>query len=234
VSNGLVPRDAQSADSVAEIYALARVANESLAKATSIDEAQHVLAFASTLEHVVRVKDMADMAAVTASTLRVRAERRVGEMIQAERAAGTLATRADGPRLRDLRGSTAEIPATLADHRIAHDQAQEFVKLAGVPADQFEAAVAEQVAEGRPVTRKGVLRAVAPEVAKSPPERWLDGDRFVEACKRALALAEPAVAAMRFGQYPTSDDAAAVRSSAERVLTDLRHQIDVCLRAMGG
>jgi len=49
-----------------------------------VTEAKDVLAAISTLEHAVKVRDMNQQSVIAASTLRIRAERRVGELIASQ------------------------------------------------------------------------------------------------------------------------------------------------------
>lgn len=238
----LVPRDAQSVETLAQVEALCVRGRDALVEASSIAEGRHVLAFASTLEHATRVRDMNADAVIAASRLRVEAERRIGELIRDEREAGRLASNGQrGPALvpeKALVDNEGFSQSTLADHGITYDEASKYGKLAAVPEAEFETVLAgvadEAKAKGVGVTRSAVLRAVDPEAEKTPDGRWVDADRFVDACKKASKLGEVALPTIRFGQYPSGDDPDLIRSGVVRIFTTLRDQINECLRALEG
>jgi hypothetical protein len=215
-----------AADPVGTVLALCDRGRAALAEAQSITEGRDVLGMLSTLEHAVKVRDLNADAVIAASAMRVRAERRVGELIRAERERGTLAStenKPGRPRLKvvDHPDDFSAPPQTLADVGISRDQAAEFTRLADVDEDAFEDAVeaeAERAREqgGTSVTRSGVLRRLNPEREKSPDGRWLDADRFIAACKQLADRAEAAVAAIRFGAFPGDDPL--VSNEAQRQL----------------
>lgn len=223
-------------DAVAAVLSLCNRGRVALAEAQTIAEGQNVLGFMSTLEHATKVRDLNAEACIAASAMRVRAERRMGELIRAEREAGTLAKRSDGPRLRPVRtpepaetpahdhvGQVDKMPQTLADHGISRDQAAEFGRLADADEATFEKAVAAEAKKaedrgGTNVTRSGVLRAINPDREKSPETRWLEADRFFTTCKTLAERSEAAVSAIRFGQYP--GDLPLVPDAAERALSE--------------
>lgn len=203
-------------DPVAAVVAFCEQGRAALVQASTLEEGKHVLGALSTLEHAVKVRDLNADAVTAASAMRVRAERRVGELIRQEREAGRLAKPEDGPRLRAVRsdplGQPEGMPETLADHGISYDQAAEFTRLADADEDTFERAVtdvtrdATRKPDGRQrhaaVTRSEVLRRIDPEREKSRETRWIEADKFVETCKRLAKQSDAAVTAIRFGLYP--------------------------------
>jgi hypothetical protein len=213
---------AEASDASALVLHWCEQGAAALAEATTLEEGRHVLGAISTLEHATRVRDVNAEAAVAASALRVRAERRMGELVNAEREAGRLATQRDGRRPLGVVRPDAKAPPTLADHGISRDQAAEFVRLAEVPEDTFAAAIEDAAADatakkGLNVTRAGVLRRINPEAEKRPDERWLEADRFITTAKRLVTQSEAALAAVRFGIYP-GDDLPLVPEAVERTL----------------
>ena len=75
--------------------------------------------------------------------IRLRAERRTGELIREQQAAGLLATRKTGnPSLQVSAGTTLP-PATLSDYGISRDQSSRWQQLADVPDGEFEDEVAQ-------------------------------------------------------------------------------------------
>lgn len=213
----IVPSVSRALDSASDpigfVLACCDQARMALLDAQSVTEGKNLLGALSTLEHAVKVRDLNAEAVTAASAMRVRAERRVGELIKAERDTGRLANKTTGrPRLRPVESlgrpeTYSEGPATLSDLGISHDQAAEFTRLADADEETFEAAIAGEVERsttkgGLSVTRSGVLRAVNPEREKRHDERWADGDKFTNACQRITALADDAVTAIRFGIFP--------------------------------
>jgi hypothetical protein len=242
----LIPADAGSAidaasDPIGFVIACCDQARMALADAQSITEGRNVLGALSTLEHAVKVRDLNAEAVVAASAMRVRAERRVGELIREERDAGRLSAHG-GDRKRHLRPINVGQPdvdhepaATLADHGISRDQAAEFARLAEADEDTFEDVV-ESIAEeattsgGTGVTRAAVLRKLQPEQSKRPDERWIDGDRFVDTCRRLANQADAAESAITFGTYPGDDHIAgtiaAALDQAQAALSNVRRAWD--------
>lgn len=213
------------ADATAQVLRWCEQGNDAIAEAVSLEEAQGVLALVSTLEHATRVRDLNAEACVAASSLRVRAERRMGELIQTEREAGLLATRRSGRTLGVVPADTQ----TLAGRGITRDQAAAYARLAEPPVEKFEEAVEElaTVAKtngGTNVTRSGVLRKLNPEAEKRPDERWLEADKFVTAAKRLPSLVEPFINAVRFGFYP--GDLPLIEQATERALDEAAAAIE--------
>jgi len=95
---------------------------------------------------------------VAAMRVRLRAERRLGELIEREQEAGRLATAESG------RPSEASTTTRLSDIGIPYDRSARAQKLASVPEAQFEAALQS----GKPSAR--ALAALAPSNGKARPE----------------------------------------------------------------
>lgn len=234
----ITPSSIDTADPVGHVLALCEQGARALGEAQSVSEAKHVMAMTQTIEAATKTLDLAGEAATAASSLRVAAERRVGQLMAAERDAGTLKK---GPGRRRLapvgivdRPDNSSRPATLADHGISRDQAADYARLAAVPDQEFEKALESVKSDAKPsgtnVTRAAVLRAAQPDASRRPDERWLEADRFVTSCKTVNDRAEAAVSAMRFGLYPSETEL--VRDGVVRVLTKARDHIDQALRAM--
>lgn len=239
----LVPVTAGSidlADPVGHVLDLCQRGATALAEAQTVSEAKHVMAMTATIEAATKTLNLAGEAATAASALRVQAERRVGQLIQAEREAGTLAQHGGDRKLRSINLDQPEVdtpgPSTLGDHGISYDQAAEFLRLADVPEDEFTEAVTavqtEAVKRGTNVTRSAVLRNVNPQREKRPDERWLAADRFVTSCEAVNSRAKAALEATRWGQYPGDDMTPQVRNSVVRTLSAARSHISAVLEAM--
>jgi len=203
LTRGAVADLDRAADPVAAVVAMCERGREALMRAVSVTEAKDVLAAISTLEHAVKVRDMNQEAVIAASTLRIRAERRVGELLAAQQ------PKAGRPE----KSSTA----TRISDVVTYDESSKFQRLAAVPAAKFERAVekvAQQASEkGSAVTREAVIREIAPEAARTPSDNWKDGDRFKAACDRVAELADRAIDAIRWGHFP-SGEAADVETTA--------------------
>ena len=228
----LPPGDLDAAtDPVGVVLAWCEQGQQALAAARDLAEGRDVLGAASVLEHAVRVRDLNAEAMIAASTLRIRAERRVGELIRAEREAGRLAEQgANRHTLRPVDVGQADVlpPATLADHGISRDQASEFQQLADADEEDFEDALAAAEVEARDkqqnVTRSAVRRQLGQE-KPSPDRQWLDTDKFFEACGRIGKWdIEQVVTAIRFGVYP--GDMPLVREAPRLLLDKAREVLD--------
>lgn len=200
-----------------------------LEKAVKLDDAKNVLDLAATLNYAVRVRDMNQEAVIAASKLRIMAERRVGELIASERQAERLASNG-GDRRGHLRAVSltdeeTDLP-TLADHGITYNEAAAYVKLAAVPAAQFEAVLDEAAADATKrrvgIARSTILRAIDPEGEKRPDERAEDFEKFIDDCAKASRRYDSALTALRWGavtkDHPWPE---ATINHARRTLTTL-------------
>ncbi len=178
------------------------------------DAACRALAAAKAVDEVKDLRDKAEAMRIygmqaknksleiDAAEIRIRAERRLGELIAAQKATHGLnpGKLKQGPALVTNEGG--ETP-TLADVGISHDLSSRSQKLAAVPEEQFEAEVGEWrervKAEGQRVTTR---LEKAGERAMAEPKRPTEADRLrariaeleeeVERLKTFLAGAEDA------------------------------------------
>lgn len=138
-----------------------------------------------------------------ASEIRIRAERRLGQLLAAQKADGGLnpkATLKRGPVL--VTDEDGEKAPKLSQSGITYDQSSRAQKLAAVPNDEFEAALAEkrerEAKEGARVTarleKRGaeVIRGAIPEPeldASAPSaEELADAESAIRADAQELAL----------------------------------------------
>lgn len=153
-----------------KVLALIESGYAAINEAATIDHAKDVLAFASTLAHATRAKDLNAEICVEASTMRLRAERRLGELLDEAQERGEVRRNGDGGG----KGRLAPERASLADLGLTKKQAENARALAAVPAETFERAVESekrQLLKDKGsrlpyMTRESVLAAVAPK-----PER---------------------------------------------------------------
>lgn len=160
------------------------------------DAACRALAEAKAVDEVKDLRDKADAMRIyamqsqnktleiDAAEIRIRAERRLGEMIDAQKKAGAMNTGARGTgsnqhQKKEVRSSMATAPK-LADVGISKDLSSRAQKLAAVPKAEFEAEVGEWrervQAEGARVTTRleqageRAIKKAEPEQPAVPPE----------------------------------------------------------------
>jgi hypothetical protein len=151
----VIPLDHRELARVAPNWEAMRTA---IAQCESVDEVRELADKATAIRaYFAQSKDTANE--MHAMRIRLRAERRFGELYAAEQAAGRMAKRDDNLR----RGPTSSpsTSATLASHGIPRDRAARAKKLASVPAEQFEAALSAP----RPSLRSLTKRPAAPSMA---------------------------------------------------------------------
>lgn len=141
------------------------------------EAARAALAIAATFDEVLEIKDVAERMALyarqaqdnelmeKATEIRLRAERRAGEMLRESAEKGQRATRESNLRQHDLPKSLAGTsePVTLEDIGITKNQSSRWQKIAAIPEEKFEAFIAEKKAEGKAVTADEVIRRVVAE-----------------------------------------------------------------------
>lgn len=123
-----------------------------LAEAVSADEAMRVRAVADTAKTWMRQAKLGLEAENLAAELRVRAERRVGELLRDAAVTGGRAGRGKPPTGGGYR------PPTLADLGITANQSSRYQGLADVPQPEFEQSLVEAKHGGRRITSHTPLR----------------------------------------------------------------------------
>lgn len=116
---------------------------------------------------------------LAAMRIRLRAERRLGELIVQEQEAGRLAKRSDGAAIRDHVDGGDKV--TLSDLGIPRDRSARAQELARVPEDQFEAALAS----GKPSARKPAwVQEIQVRAVRRAGEMIADGQKNGKLAKR--------------------------------------------------
>jgi hypothetical protein len=147
-------------------------ARSALAAAHSVDEVKDIRDKAEAMAAYARQAKDQDLI-LWATEIKVRAERKAGELLRDAAQRGERATRADGVRLganKHLSHASTSVP-TLADIGVSKDQSQRWQALAAMPQTHFETAVATAKATAGQVTTAFMLR----EAAKHRPSRRLNG-----------------------------------------------------------
>jgi hypothetical protein len=151
-------------------------------EAHSVDEAKDIRDKAAALEAYARqANDMSLERQV--HEIRVRAERRAGELVkEMPKARGAEGTGSNQYKKAELpsRGTSAPKPKTLKDHGISYDQSALWQKLAEVPEEEFEEALASPVslptAAHIVAAHEARINPPGPEVAPTDPHAsWLWG-----------------------------------------------------------
>lgn len=156
------------------------------------EQARYALAEAHRVDEVKDIRDKAEaMAAYArqakdqdlilwATEIKVRAERRAGELILSERAAGRMAS-AGG----DRRSETKVEAATLKDFGVSSDQGVRWTALAEMPEEHFETAVATAKESAGQVTTAFMLREAAKARPQGKPLKGAKADALREELKAA-------------------------------------------------
>jgi hypothetical protein len=217
---GLEPSDA--------VLAWCERAKDALDEARSLTETTQALTMVSVVADVTKRIEVSREASVAASEVRLRWERRLGEVIAAEREAGRLAGEGRPRKAETIRTADSFAP-TLRDVGISLNQSADAQRLAAVPQEEFDAAVESVKASGAAnVTKPAVLRAVNPDAERSDVDWWIEADKFTDACKRVMDRSDLALRAARFGKYPARD--ALLQSAVLARLVGARDSIDEVIR----
>jgi hypothetical protein len=191
-------------DPVAVVLAMCEQALAVLQRVASVVEARDVLAACSLLEHAVKVRDLNNDAVTAASTLRIRAERRVGELLAEQRQRGERAARGRPKNITD-----GDVFPTLADQGLTLNESAKYQRLAAAPEPEFEKAIEKVTKKAHEqriqVTRDAVMREIDPASDRRPSDAFKDVDAFKSACDKLDRLTGPALDALRWKQFPGGD-----------------------------
>lgn len=149
--------------------ALLEEGRRALAEAVTVDEVRNIRTVAAAAETYTRQRKLSLEAQNHASELRVRAERRLGELLDEGQRSGVLA-----PRHRPTEVSTA---TTLPELGLSRDDASKFKALAAVPETEFESYIADTKESGERITSSGARMAV--HYSSATPE-WATPQRLFD------------------------------------------------------
>lgn len=221
-------------------YDAARIA---LQDAASVDEVKDIRDKA--LAMAAYAKQANDTKLIEwATEIRVRAERRAGEMLAAQKAAGMMAAGTRGQLAgSDSSGGRPSRPPengapTLAEIGISKDQSSRWQKLAAIPEDQFEQAVEAAKEVAQEVTTSAIFKAARAERkaasgndssggrhTRPPEDRTPEydprDDELAQAHDTINALSAE-IEALRDGRAIEEIEGADERQSAAEIIAELR------------
>jgi len=144
-----------------------------IAEAHQIDEVKDLRDKAMALEHYARQAQNLD-AERKACEIRLRAERRAGELLRAGQEAGEIERRGGNRGNQYTGGNIAPVNiAKVADLGISPDQSSKWKKLADVPEDQFEDALRDPVT--KPSTASIIRKLNGDTQRMNPAALWIWG-----------------------------------------------------------
>jgi SAM-dependent methyltransferase len=141
--------------STAAVLDLAERGAALIQEAATVAEANVLRAQASAIEDLTRTMQLTAEAKQAAKLLRLRCERRIGELLREGQANGSIATKGAAGRGRQMSTATTSID----DLGLTRDESATFQRLAEVDADEFDAIVATKTKVG-PITRAAVLEGI--------------------------------------------------------------------------
>lgn len=139
-------------------------ARSALAEAHSFDEVKDIRDKAEAMAAYARQAKDTELIEF-ATEIKVRAERRCGEMLHAAAKTGERATK---QKHKGSMSDAATCPPSLADLGITRDQSSRYQQLAAMPEKHFEAAVATAKATVGQVTSAYMMRAAKPKARSTP------------------------------------------------------------------
>lgn len=151
-------------------------ARQALAECHKVDEVKDIRDKAQAMAAYAQQAKDQDLI-LWATEIKVRAERRAGEMLNEAAARGEMAKRGHPP--------AENKPATLSDLGIYDTQAKRWKQLAAMPAEHFETAVATARESAGQVTTAFMLREAAKHKPAAPPKKGPKADAMRQELKEA-------------------------------------------------
>lgn len=177
-----------------------------LAEAKTLEDVLTLRDQVQTLHHYMKLRGGSEEAQRQAAELKIRAERKLGELIPTQFQHGG-----------DRKTASRSHGATLTDVGIEKTAAHRWQKIASIPEEQFEQHIAEAVEQNRELTTAGVLR-----FAKTLQQPGKQEQPFEDGCTVA-DLSELARRGPKFGTI-YADPPWAYGNQATRASTDNHYQ----------
>jgi hypothetical protein len=160
-----------------------------LTEAASIEDVRHEKAIAVGYESVIREKELAFDAQLSATEIVRRCERRIGELVREGQERGEIRKRGEGGGDRNFVSADTKVsPADVFTS--GHMEQVHSYAMADAPAEQFEQAVTEAREEGN-LSRANVVRKVKGEPVPAPKRsEWHNNRRKIDSNRILTALAQ--------------------------------------------
>jgi hypothetical protein len=137
-----------------------------LAEANTLDEVKDIRDKAEALRLYIKQQGQGVMAQNAAAEIKIRAERRAGEMLE------EMQKRSGGDAMRARFHDETEVPPTFSDLGIDKMQAFYWQTVASVPDDVFEQHIDQIRSSGKELTSAGVRRLAHGIGGKAEPKPW--------------------------------------------------------------
>ena len=210
-------------DPDATVVAWCERGSAAIEQAANLADARDIRDWADTIEHASKVRDLNHETIIIASSLKIRAERRIGQLLRE-----TPPTPHRRPK-----GSTAP---TLSDLGLSKDQSAETQRLAEPDDDEFEQAIEQATEEAREkagISRRAVLSKIDQQAQEADEQReWVAslGEDPDPIATRQRGVAHRAVLSLadgvdRLARQITPDDLVAALASYPERQTHVRDQI---------
>lgn len=229
------------ADPDATVVAWCERGSAAIEQAANLADARDIRDWADTVEHASKVRDLNHETIIIASSLKIRAERRIGQLVRDGQERGEINRGGRPEKLSSAR--------SVSDLGLSHNQAAEAKRLAEPDDDDFEQAMAQAAAATRQkagVSRRAVLSKIDQQEREAVEQReWVAslGDDPDPAATRLRGVAHRAVLSLTDGvdrlarQISPDDLVAALASYPERqshvrdqIVADIRRAADVVTR----
>lgn len=207
----------QSSETALTHFSRARL---ELQKAKTIDEVRAVLDAAERLRLYLRQVDESLEMQNDAAEIKLRAERRAGEMLKEGAEKGSRDQGKGGNRKSQSHDVTVK-PATLDEIGISKMQSSRWQAIASIPESEFEQAIQETKEAGGELTEAEMLRVAKGERRESAPHvshnsgnnEWYTPQEYIQGARDVMggidtdpASSDAANAIVRAGQFYTASD----------------------------
>lgn len=203
-----------------------------LAEARSIEDVRETKAIAVGYESVIREKELAFDAQLSATEIVRRCERRIGELVRHGQRQGTVARPGDiggDPNQRGLQRGV-DLATTSAAAGVKHpSELTPLYTMADARDEEFEKAIGEARAEGN-LSRANVVRKVKGEAPKTVRSEWhrkrrrIDSNRILRSLAETLDGATAGLELMGRDEIDP-DTAAECVPAIEKSLADIRQHV---------